>query len=95
MMSLSVIRNAAVLSVKRQTRFAPSLMHYTTENNGKEEVKAEGKEEPKIEVELTEETKKLLAEKDKKIAELKVKEREGMERRCIKKALNRMHIFVV
>jgi hypothetical protein len=53
-------------------------MHYTTENNGKEEVKAEGKkEEPKVEVELTEETKKLLAEKDKKIAELKVKEREG------------------
>lgn len=73
MLSVSVFRSAAVMSVRRTARLgsiAPMRM-YTTEG-GKEETPKEEEAAPKVEVELTEEVKKMLAEKDKQISEIKV-----------------------
>lgn len=76
MLSVSVFRNAAVMSARRTTikigsSVAPMRL-YTTEGEKKDEPKKE-EAAPKVEVELTEEVKKMLAEKDKQIAEIKVK----------------------
>lgn len=83
MLSISVFRNAALISAKRTTTMsaiaAPLRRTYATENGGKEESPKEGEpaaaagEALKVEVELTEEVKAMLAEKDKKIKELQVK----------------------
>ncbi|GAA5802765.1 co-chaperone GrpE [Helicostylum pulchrum] len=68
MLSVSVFRNAAVMSVRRTAALSTVARRaYTT---GKEETPKETKEEAKVEVELSEDIKKMLAEKDKKISEL-------------------------
>ncbi|KAG2233692.1 co-chaperone GrpE [Thamnidium elegans] len=68
MLSVSVFRNAAVMSVRRTAVLSTVARRaYTT---GKEETPKETKEEAKVEVELSEDVKKILAEKDKKISEL-------------------------
>jgi molecular chaperone GrpE len=77
MLSVSVLRNAAIMSAKRTVvigRVTPMTMRSFATENGKDETpKEEVKETKKVEVELTEEVKKMLAEKDKQISELKVK----------------------
>lgn len=79
MLSVSVLRNAAIMSAKRTAivgRITPmSMRSFATENAKDETTKEEVKEakEAKVELELTEDVKKMLAEKDKQISELKVK----------------------
>lgn len=81
MLSVSVFRNAAVMSAKRTGvkvgySLAPRRLYTTTEGGDKKTEEQPKKEEeaaaPKAEVELSEEVKKMLAEKDKQIAEIKV-----------------------
>lgn len=80
MLSVSVFRNAAVMSAKRTGvkvgySLAPRRLYTTTEGGDKKTEEQPKKEEeaaaPKAEVELSEEVKKMLAEKDKQIAEIK------------------------
>lgn len=90
MLSVSVFRNAAVMSAKRTTvkvgySLAPRRLYTTTEGGDKKTEEQPKKEEEaaKVEVELSEEVKKMLAEKDKQIAEIKVIKR--VYRVCLSK----------
>lgn len=83
MLSVSVFRSAAAMSVRRTAALtAVTRRVYTTD---KEETPKETKEEPKVQVELSEEVKKMLAEKDKKISELQVNIYKGKEREKVKR----------